>query len=187
MCWPFCKYQANLGSCHRTICSGSHPGGPWSVPSFVHSPLIGCVPLRKQDWGTRLSDKDFTSGSAPTRIPPSRKQSGCLAGFIPNRPRPPSGSTRSSPNRLPRKLATLLLDPNLTSACSLFSKLIIYWLSPLLKVGFSRPLEVEGTFFKLSYFSPHLKLGRPMATPTSSVDRLNDRRIRSETIFSLPA
>jgi ATP-binding cassette, subfamily C (CFTR/MRP), member 1 len=71
------------------------------------------------------------------------------------------GSARSSPSRLPRKLATLLLDLNLTSACSLFSKLIIYWLSPLLKVGFSRPLEVEGMFFKLAC---------PFPLPQSSAD-----------------
>lgn len=59
----------------------------------------------------------------------------------------------SSRSRLPRKLIRAIVASDvLRVTFSFLSKLIIYWLSPLLRVGFSRPLEIEGKPSGFSYY-----------------------------------
>jgi hypothetical protein len=115
-----------------TMCRGAarHP------PSYqiVEPPAVGLAFLLD----------NYLPGRAQLVTPP------WLVGFTPNPRLPhsvtrrwfPSGLHRSS---LPSTRVAVFVSIILSNR--LLSKLTIYWLSPLLKVGFTRPLQFEGLLY----------------------------------------
>ena len=68
------------------------------------------------------------------------------------------------------------------------SRIIFYWVNPLLNVGFSRPLQEDGAWpFVCSNCERYLHFHRPLGAPTSPLDHTTHRSSGAQLLLKMSA